>query len=138
MQFLLPLPWLRGRDGRLQMVIDWRDPAVKRVFKMMLPVTLGLGLININALVDGVIGGWLISANAPSTIDAAFRIYMLPQGMFSVAVATVLFPSLARLAARARHGRLPPHELARPQADLVPARAGEHRHAPCSPSRSPA
>ena len=99
-QFLLPLPWLRGRDGRLQMVIDWRDPAVKRVFKMMLPVTLGLGLININALVDGVIGGWLISTNAPSTIDAAFRIYMLPQGVFSVAVATVLFPSLARLAAR--------------------------------------
>ena len=99
-QFLLPLPWLRGRDGRLQMVIDWRDPAVKRVFKMMLPVTLGLGLININALVDGVIGGWLISENAPSTIDAAFRIYMLPQGVFSVAVATVLFPSLARLAAR--------------------------------------
>src|SRR5947208_10386811 len=49
-QLLLPLPWLRGRDGRLQMVIDWRDPAVKRVFKMMLPVTLGLGLININAL----------------------------------------------------------------------------------------
>jgi len=50
--------------------------------------------------VDGVIGGWLISKNAPSTIDAAFRIYMLPQGVFSVAVATVLFPSLARLAAR--------------------------------------
>jgi putative peptidoglycan lipid II flippase len=99
-QLLLPLPWLRGRDGRLQMVIDWRDPAVKRVFKMMLPVTLGLGLININALVDGVIGGWLVSKNAPSTIDAAFRIYMLPQGVFSVAVATVLFPSLARLAAR--------------------------------------
>jgi putative peptidoglycan lipid II flippase len=99
-QFLLPLPWLRGRDGHLQMVIDWHDPAVKRVFKMMLPVTLGLGLININALVDGVIGGWLVSKNAPATIDAAFRIYMLPQGVFSVAVATVLFPSLARLAAR--------------------------------------
>jgi putative peptidoglycan lipid II flippase len=99
-QVLLPIPWLRGRDGRLQMVIDWRDPAVKQVFKLMLPVTLGLGLININALVDGVIGGWLISKNAPATIDAAFRIYMLPQGVFSVAVATVLFPSLARLAAR--------------------------------------
>ena len=99
-QVLLPIPWLRGRDGRLQAVIDWRDPAVKQVFKLMLPVTLGLGLININALVDGVIGGWLINRNAPSTIDAAFRIYMLPQGVFSVAVATVLFPSLARLATR--------------------------------------
>jgi putative peptidoglycan lipid II flippase len=66
----------------------------------MLPVTLGLGLININALIDGVIGGWLITKNAPATIDAAFRIYMLPQGVFSVAIATVLFPSLARFASR--------------------------------------
>ena len=99
-QVLLPIPWLRGLDGRLQMVIDWRDPAVKRVFKLMLPVTLGLGLININALIDGVIGGWLITKNAPATIDAAFRIYMLPQGVFSVAIATVLFPSLARFASR--------------------------------------
>jgi putative peptidoglycan lipid II flippase len=99
-QVLLPIPWLRGRDGRLQLVIDWRDPAVVRVFRLMLPVTLGLGLININALIDGVIGGWLINSDAPASITAAFRIYMLPQGMFSVAIATVLFPSLARLAAR--------------------------------------
>ena len=100
-QVLLPIPWLRGKDGRLRMVIDWRDPAVKQVFKLMLPVTLGLGLININALIDGVIGGWLISSESPRRqIDAAFRIYMLPQGMFSVAVATVLFPSLARFASR--------------------------------------
>src|SRR5439155_18002312 len=93
-------PWLLGKDGRLQLVLDWRDPAVRQVFKLMLPVTLGLGLININALIDGVIAGWLISRNAPSAIDAAFRIYMLPQGVFSVAIATVLFPSLARFASR--------------------------------------
>jgi putative peptidoglycan lipid II flippase len=71
------------------------------VFKLMLPVTLGLGLININALIDGVVAGHLIDPNiAPAAIDAAFRIYMLPQGMFAVAVATVLFPSLARFASR--------------------------------------
>src|SRR5439155_21631710 len=40
---------------------------------------------------------------APRAIDAAFRIYMLPQGMFSVAIATVLFPRLSRLAAREDH-----------------------------------
>jgi putative peptidoglycan lipid II flippase len=99
-QVFLPLPWLRGRDGRLGLVLDWRDPAVRQVLKLMLPVTLGLGLININALIDGVIGGWLVTRNAPAEIDAAFRIYMLPQGMFSVAIATVLFPSLARFASR--------------------------------------
>ena len=100
-QFLLPLPWLRGRDGRHQLVIDWRDPAVKQVFVLMVPVTIGLGLINFNLVIDSIFASRLIDPElAPSAIDKAFRIYMLPQGMFSVAVATVLFPSLSRLAAR--------------------------------------
>src|ERR671914_686254 len=100
-QLLLPLPWLAGLDGRLRVAIDWRDPAVKRVFVLMLPVTLGLGLINVNALIGSFFAARYIDRTiAPSAIDAAFRIYMVPQGMFSVAVATVLFPALARLAAR--------------------------------------
>jgi putative peptidoglycan lipid II flippase len=100
-QVLMPLPWLRGRDGRLHAVIDWHDPAVKQVFLLMLPVSLGLGLINVNAVIDTLFASRLIDPKlSPSAIDAAFRIYMLPQGMFSVAVATVLFPALSRLAAR--------------------------------------
>ena len=98
-QFLLPLPWLRGRDGRLQVVIDWRDPAVRQTLVLMVPITIGLGLINFNAVVDTFFAARFIDRfHAPSAINAAFRLYMLPQGMFSVAVATVLFPALARLA----------------------------------------
>jgi putative peptidoglycan lipid II flippase len=100
-QVLLPVPWLRGLDDRLRVVIDWRDPAVWRTLKLMVPVTIGLGLININALVDTFFASRLIDPSlAPAAIDKAFRIYMLPQGVFSVAVATVLFPSLSRFASR--------------------------------------
>ena len=103
-QVLLPMPWLRGLDRgeeRLRVVIDWRDPAVKKTFKLMLPVTLGLGLININALIDVFFASRYINPDlAPTAIQKAFLIYMLPQGMFSVAIATVLFPRMARLAAR--------------------------------------
>jgi putative peptidoglycan lipid II flippase len=100
-QVLLPVPWLRGLDGRLHLAVDWRDPAVKQVFLLMGPVTLGLGLINFNQVIGTLFASRLIDPDlAPAAIDAAFRIYMLPQGMFSVAVATVLFPRLARLAAR--------------------------------------
>jgi putative peptidoglycan lipid II flippase len=99
-QVLLPLPWLRGLDGRLRAAVNWRDPAVKRVFVLMLPVTIGLGLINFNAFVDTLFASRLLDPSlAPAAIDAAFRLYMLPQGLFSVAVATVLFPSLSRFAA---------------------------------------
>ena len=100
-QVFLPMPWLRGRDGRLQLVLDWRDPAVREVFRNMVPVTLGLGLINVNAVIDTFFASRLIDANlAPTAIQKAFLVYMLPQGMFSVAIATVLFPSLSRFAAR--------------------------------------
>jgi putative peptidoglycan lipid II flippase len=100
-QLLLPVPWLRGLDGRLTVALDWRDPAVRRVFALMLPVTLTIGLINVNLVVDTLFASRLLDPElAPSSIEKAFRLYMLPQGMFAVAVAAVLFPSLSRLAAR--------------------------------------
>ncbi len=100
-QLLLPLPWLRGRDGHLRVALDWRDPAIRRVFVLMFPITLGIGLINFNQVINTFFAARYIDPElAPSAIEAAFRIYMLPQGMFSVAIATVLFPSLSRLAAR--------------------------------------
>jgi putative peptidoglycan lipid II flippase len=102
-QVFLPLPWLRGRDDRLRMVLDWRDPAVKTVLVNMVPVTLGLGLINVNAVIDMFFASRIIDPNlAPTAIQKAFLLYMLPQGMFSVAIATVLFPTLSRYAADAR------------------------------------
>jgi putative peptidoglycan lipid II flippase len=100
-QLLLPIPWLRRLDGQLTMAIDWRDPAVKRVLVLMLPVTLTIGLVNVNFLVDTLFASRLLDPElAPAAIDKAFRLYMLPQGIFAVAVTTVLFPTLARLAAR--------------------------------------
>jgi putative peptidoglycan lipid II flippase len=100
-QLLLPIPWLRRLDGRLTMVLDWRDPAVRRVLALMLPVTLTIGLINVSFVVDTLFASRLLDPElAPAAIDKAFRLYMLPQGIFAVAVTTVLFPTLARLAAR--------------------------------------
>jgi putative peptidoglycan lipid II flippase len=101
LQLLLPIPWLRRLDGRLTMVLDWRDPAVKRVLVLMLPVTLTIGLVNVNFLVDTLFASRLLDPElAPAAIDKAFRLYMLPQGVFAVAVTTVLFPTLSRLAVR--------------------------------------
>jgi putative peptidoglycan lipid II flippase len=98
-QFLLPLPWLRGRGGRLTLTLDWRDERVRRVLKLMLPVTIALGLINLSLAINSLFGT-LVSDQAPAAIDKAFRIYQLPQGLFSISIATILFPTLARFAAR--------------------------------------
>jgi putative peptidoglycan lipid II flippase len=98
-QFAMAVPQLGKLGFRLQVSLNFRDPRVRQVLRLMLPVTIGLGLINFNLLINSTLGS-LVSDQAARAIDAAFRIYMLPQGMFSVAIATVLFPTLSRLAAR--------------------------------------
>ena len=98
-QLAMAVPVLRKLDFQFERKVHLRDPRVKQVLALMLPVTLSLGLINFNMLINSSLGS-AVSEGAPRAIDAAFRIYMLPQGMFSVAVATVLFPALARLATR--------------------------------------
>jgi putative peptidoglycan lipid II flippase len=84
-------------DFRLRVQIDWHDPRIRQVSALMLPVMLGLGIVNLDQLINAAFGS-LVSEEAPSAINNAFRIYMLPQGIFSVAVATVLFPTLSRMA----------------------------------------
>ncbi len=97
---LLMAFWALSRiDIRLKFTIDWHDPRIRQVFVLMLPVTIGLGIANLDQLINSVFGT-LVNEHAPSAIEKAFRIYMLPQGLFSVAVATVLFPTLSRMASR--------------------------------------
>lgn len=98
-QLGMSLPMLPRVGFRFAREMNWRDPRLWRVLRLMLPVTLGLGIINFDLVINSALGS-LISDQAPRAIDAAFRIYMLPQGVFSVALATVLFPTLSRLVAR--------------------------------------
>src|SRR5262249_17587052 len=98
-QLAMGFAMLRRLGFHLQVNFHFRDARVLKVLLLMLPVTIGLGLINFNLLINSTLGS-LVSDQAARAIDAAFRIYMLPQGMFSVAIATVLFPALSRYAAR--------------------------------------
>ena len=98
-QFLLIVWAMRQVEFRLSFSIGWSDPRVRQVLILFLPVTLSIGIINLDVFLNAGLGT-LVSEHAPAAINDAFRIYMLPQGVFSVAVATVLFPTLSRLASR--------------------------------------
>ena len=104
-QLLIPAFDLRNTPFKFSLSFEWRNPGVRRVLLLMLPVTISLGLINFNLLINSLFGS-LVSDEGPAAIDKAFRIYQLPQGIFSVAIATVLFPTLARFASRGEHDNL--------------------------------
>ena len=99
-QFLIPLPLLRGHGQCLVFSLVWRNPHVIRILRLMLPVTIGLGLINFNLTLDLSIATLVPGGHADAYLNYAFRMFMLPQGLFSVAVSAVLFPRISRLAAR--------------------------------------
>ena len=97
---LLLIGWaVKQLHFRFPFVIDYKDPDVREVLILFLPVTLSIGIINLDVFINAGLGA-LVSRQAPAAINDAFRIYMLPQGVFSVAVATVLFPTLSRMAIR--------------------------------------
>src|SRR3954462_16009756 len=98
-QFAITLPRLRKLGFRLIRKINVRDPRVGQVLRLMLPVAFATGLINFSLLMNSSVGS-TVSDQAPRAIDAAFRIFQLPQGVFALALSTVLFPTLSRFAAR--------------------------------------
>jgi putative peptidoglycan lipid II flippase len=98
-QMLLVASALRKIDFRLSFSLSFSDPRIREVMILFLPVTISIGIINLDAFINVELGT-LVNRHAPSAINDAFRLYMLPQGVFSVAVATVLFPTLSRMANR--------------------------------------
>ena len=98
-QLVYLLPGLRGK-GPFTISLGRGNPHVRRVLGLMVPVTIGLGLINFTLVINSYVADKIEGEGAIRAIDAAFRLYILPQGIFSVAVSTVLFPLISRMAAR--------------------------------------
>jgi putative peptidoglycan lipid II flippase len=97
-QLALVASAMRRIDFRFGVSLNWRDPLVRRVLILFFPVAMSVGIINLDAFLNTELGVLIKGGHAPAAINDAFRLYMLPQGIFSVAVTTVLFPSLARMA----------------------------------------
>lgn len=105
LQFLMPLPWLRHRGGRLRLHLDMRDPYVKAILLMMLPVSLSLFLLEITPVINtyfstGIPLVMLKKDTGPAVLDKALRIFQAAQGIVSLTMAAVFFPLFARCRAR--------------------------------------
>ena len=55
-QLLIPVFDLRNTPFKFGWSFDWRNPDVRRVLLLMLPVTISLGLINFNLLINSLFG----------------------------------------------------------------------------------
>lgn len=99
-QLLVQLPFLL-RLGLLPLPRwGWAHDGVRRVLKLMLPVLFGSSVAQINILFDTLIASFL-AAGSISWLYYSDRLMEFPLGVFGIAVATVMLPSLSEEHAKA-------------------------------------
>lgn len=76
---------------------QWRrqDDGVGRVFKLMLPAIFGVSIAQINMMVNTVLASFLVTGSV-SWLYYSDRLMEFPLGVFGIALATVILPSLSR------------------------------------------
>lgn len=95
LQFLLQLPFLRHKHLWIWPKIQWSDPGVKRVLKLMVPALFGVSVAQVNLLVDTMFASFL-PVGSVTWLYYTDRLTDFPLGVFGVAIATVILPNLSR------------------------------------------
>lgn len=94
-QLLFQGPFLRHLKLMPRPQINFRDPGVRRVLKLMVPALFGVSVGQINLLVDSVFASLLIIGSV-SWLYYSDRLMEFPLGVFGVAISTVILPHLSR------------------------------------------
>jgi putative peptidoglycan lipid II flippase len=96
-QMAIQWPVLRKEGFRYRPILDFRDPELQQILRMMIPGTLGVAAVNINVLVNTYLAA--AEPGAVSWLGYAFRLMYLPIGIFGVSIATAALPDVSRHAA---------------------------------------
>lgn len=76
--------------------LDFSDPGVRRILKLMAPAILGVSISQISLLINTVFASFLPSGSV-SWLYYADRLMEFPAGMLGVALGTILLPSLSKM-----------------------------------------
>ncbi len=91
---LVQTPDLLGTRLVGRPLVALRDAAVRTVGRLLVPRALGLAVAQINVLVVVMLAS--SQAGGIAALDYAWTLTMLPLGLFAMAVATAVFPTLTR------------------------------------------
>jgi putative peptidoglycan lipid II flippase len=93
-QIVLQWPVLKREGFRYRAILDFNDPDLREVLRLIGPGTLGLAAVQINVVVNTYLAS--SEPQAVSWLSYAFRLMYLPIGLFGVSIATAALPEIAR------------------------------------------
>lgn len=86
-------------------IINFKDPSLKKMILLIIPVFIGLSLDQINLFVDSIIGSTL-SLGSLSALNYAQRLQNTINGVFTTAILTVTYPVLSIAAAKLDYAQI--------------------------------
>jgi len=96
---IIPYLAMRKMGSKFRFVIDFKHPGVKQVFKLMVPVILGLSLPGVYAMIIQWIGTYY-SEGVNTALDVSNKVMQAPLGVFGQALAIAAFPALSQFFAQ--------------------------------------
>lgn len=95
LQLVVQLPFARKFGFKFTRKIDFKDPNIKKVFLLSIPILISTAVLPINNLVSTRIASGL-EENAVATLEYAYKIYVVISGVFTYAIGNIIFPELSR------------------------------------------
>ena len=102
LHLLVQIPGLARCKMRYSPVLSLRDPGVQRVLWLMGPRVFGLAVVQLNFIVESNLASRL-GTGVVAALNYAWRVMLLPQGVFAQSVATAAFPTFADQTARGQN-----------------------------------
>ena len=95
LQLAFQVPFL-SRIGMLpRLRLEWKDPGVWRILKLMGPAVFGVSIGQISLVINTIFASFLVTGSV-SWLYYADRLMEFPTGLLGVALGTILLPSLTR------------------------------------------
>lgn len=101
-QLLVQLPELARLGVPLRPSAEWSHPAIRMIAGRLWPAVFALAAVQVTVLVNTLLAS-LLPAGTVSYLYYADRVMEFPLGVFGVALATAVLPSMAGQAARGEH-----------------------------------
>jgi putative peptidoglycan lipid II flippase len=103
-QFFWQVPQLVKRGMNFKFAVSFTDPGVRRVARLMVPGFIGMGIAQINLLVDTIFANAKIMPEGSLvSLYVADRVTELVLGGYAIAVATAIMPMMSHQAAAGDH-----------------------------------
>lgn len=95
LQLLIQLPFAKKNGYKLSKIIDFKDPNLKKVFLLSIPILISTAVLPINNLVSTRLASGM-GESAVAALEYAYKLYVVISGVFTYAVGNIIFPELSR------------------------------------------